>query len=418
MQENQYTNFLKFIDTAAKIADIPSEDYTILRYPERELKVSIPLKRDDNTVCVLEGYRVQHSTLRGPGKGGIRYHHHVDIDDVKALAAMMTFKCAVVNVPFGGAKGGIALEPRDFSTAELERITRRYTWAISPIIGPEKDIPAPDVGSNAQIMNWIMDTYSMDKGHLIRGVVTGKDISVGGSLGRQQATGRGITIIALETLKALNKDIKDMRVAIQGMGNVGEISALLLHEKGAKIIAISDISGGLYAKDGLDIESISKFLDKGKNLLKDYNAPADAIRINNKELLETDCDILIPAAIGNQITEENANNIKAKIIIEAANGPTSDDADLILEKKGVLIVPDILANAGGVTVSYCEWVQNLQSMSWEEKDINVILEKIMTDAFSNVYNTAQKHNCSMRYGAIIVALNRLIDVSKKRGIYP
>lgn len=417
MKNNEFENFLKFIDTAAAIAKIPANDYITLKYPERELKVSVPLKMDDGSVKVFEGYRVQHSTLRGPGKGGIRFHHHVDIDDVKALAAMMTFKCAIVNLPFGGAKGGITANPRELTLNELERLTRRYTSSILPIIGPEKDIPAPDVGSNAQVMDWIMDTFSMNKGYPIQGVVTGKDIDVGGSLGRKEATGRGITITALEILKVIGKGIQDMKVAIQGMGNVGSIAARLLYEKGAKITAVSDVSGAIYNKDGLDIPSIIDFLQEGKNLLKDYSTK-NCVQINNQELLVSDCDILIPSAIENQITVNNADNIKAKIIIEGANGPTSEEADKILYNKGVIIVPDILANSGGVVVSYCEWVQNIQSIIWDEKDVNNMLEKILVKAFEEVYTTAKKHKCSLRYGAIILALNRLTTTLKRRGMYP
>ncbi|MDD4316540.1 MAG: Glu/Leu/Phe/Val dehydrogenase [Clostridia bacterium] len=416
-RENQYENFLKFLDKAAEVMHMPQDEYIILKYPERELKVSLPLKKDDGSVQVYDGYRVQHSTLRGPGKGGIRIHQHVDIDDVKALAAMMTFKCAIVNLPFGGAKGGICVNPSTLSITELERLTRRYTSAILPIIGPEKDVPAPDVGSNSQIMDWVMDTYSMTKGYPIQSVVTGKDIDVGGSLGRKEATGRGITIITQQMMKALDKDIRQMRIAIQGMGNVGSISATLLHEKGAKIVAVSDVSGGLYNKNGLDIPVIIGFIDSGKRLLKDYDDGVSA-HITNAELIRTDCDILIPAAMENQITAENADDIKASVIVEAANGPTSKEADEMLNSRGVLIVPDILANAGGVVVSYCEWVQNIQSIIWEEDDVNHMLERIMTRAFNEVYESAVNYNCRMRYGAIILALKRLTNTFKKRGMYP
>lgn len=416
-RENQYENFMKFIDKAAEIMQLSADEYITLKHPERELKVSLPLKMDDGSIKVLEGYRVQHSTLRGPGKGGIRIHQNVDIDDVKALAAMMTFKCAIVNLPFGGAKGGICINPSDLSKNELERLTRRYTSAILPIIGPEKDVPAPDVGSNSQIMDWVMDTFSMTKGYPIQGVVTGKDIDVGGSLGRNEATGRGITIIATQMMNTLGKDITKMRIAIQGMGNVGSISATLLFDVGTKIVAVSDVSGGIYNPNGLDIPAVVSFLDKGKRLLKDYN-DGESVHITNAELLRADCDILIPAAMENQITAENANDIKASIVIEAANGPTSKEADEILHSRGVLVVPDILANAGGVVVSYCEWVQNIQSIMWEESDVNHMLERMMTRAFNEVYENAEKYNCRMRYGAIILALRRLTNTLKKRGMYP
>lgn len=417
MSKNQYDNFLSFMDKAASIINMPPDDYIILKYPEREVKVSVPIKRDDGSIKVYEGYRIQHSSLRGPGKGGVRFHPDIRTNDIKALAAMMTFKCAVVDIPFGGAKGGVRVNPRDLSPSELERLTRRYTLAIMPIIGPKRDILAPDVGTNSQVMNWVMDTYSINKAYPSQGVVTGKDIEVGGSLGRQEATGRGITIITLETMKALGKDIKDMRIAIQGMGNLGSVASRMLYEKGAKIVAVSDVSEGLYNQDGLDIISIINFLDKGKRLISEYSDNKSR-HITNKELLEIECDILIPAALENQLTKENADNIKASIIIEGANGPTSIEADKILNAKGVIIVPDILTNAGGVVVSYCEWVQNIQSLVWEEDEVNRLMEKIMIKAFYEVFKTSKKYDCSMRYGAFIVALNRLISTLKKRGLYP
>ncbi len=416
-RESQYQNFMNFIEKAAEIMQLSPNDYITLKQPERELKVSLPLKMDNGEIKVFEGYRVQHSTLRGPGKGGIRYHTTVDIDDIKALAAMMTFKCAIVNLPFGGAKGGICVNPSELSYSELERLTRRYTSAILPIIGPEKDIPAPDVGSNSQIMDWVMDTYSMTKGYPIQGVVTGKDIDVGGSLGRNEATGRGITIITKEIMKTLGKDFSELRIAIQGMGNVGSISATLLYESGAKIVAVSDVSGGIFNKDGLNIPAITSFLDKGKRLLKDYD-DGTSVHITNAELLATECDILIPAAMENQITAKNADAIKASVVVEAANGPTSNEADEMLRSRGIRVVPDILANAGGVVVSYCEWVQNIQSIMWEESDVNNMLERIMTKAYSEVFDNAIKYNCTMRYGAIILALRRLTNTLKKRGMYP
>lgn len=416
MNKNPFDNFLMFLDNAAGIAKIPENDYVQLRYPERELKVSLPIIMDNGLRRVFEGYRVQYSTLRGPGKGGIRYHSHVDIDDVKALAAMMAFKCAVVNIPYGGAKGGITVNPRELSVRELEKLTRRYTTAILPIIGPEKDIPAPDVGSSAQIMDWVMDTYSMNMGYTVHGVVTGKDIDAGGSLGRNEATGRGITIAILEALKTLDKDIKDMRVSIQGMGNVGGVSAELLYNSGARVVAVSDVSGGLYNANGLDIPAINKFLSGGR-LLSEYIDEKNTV-LSNQEVLTCDCDILIPAALENQITEENANDIKAGIIVEAANGPTSEGADKILAKRGILVVPDILANAGGVVVSYCEWVQNIQSLIWDEADVNKMLRRILARAFGEVYATMQEYNCTMRYGAYILALKRLVNTAKLRGLYP
>jgi glutamate dehydrogenase (NAD(P)+) len=339
----------------------------------------------------------------------------VEINDIRALAAMMTFKCAIVNIPYGGAKGGLTVNPRELSMGELERLTRKYTTAIMPFIGPEKDIPAPDVGSNSQVMDWIMDTYSANKGYPVYGVVTGKDIDVGGSLGRNEATGRGLTIIAIRTLQTLNQDIKGKRVAIQGMGNVGSITANFLHQSGAKIIAVSDVSGGIYSEKGIDIPDVLNYLDKGRNLLEGYKG--DFVRITNSELLECDCDILIPAALENQITEKNADKIKAGIIIEAANGPTSEEADAILNSKNVLVVPDILANAGGVVVSYLEWVQNLQGLLWDEDEVNDRLRKIMSKAFDEVYQNAMEYKCNMRNGAYALALKRLLAAAQKRGVH-
>lgn len=417
MRDNPFDNFLLFLDKAATIAGIDPAEYLFLRQAERELKVSLPVRMDDGSFKVFEGYRVQHSTLRGPGKGGVRFHPHVDIDDVRALAAMMTFKCAVVNIPYGGAKGGVRLDKRALSRAELERITRRYTAAIFPIIGPEKDIPAPDVGTDAQTMDWMMDSYSMFKGYTVHGVVTGKDIDVGGSVGRKEATGRGINIVTHALLKNKGLSIKDMKIAIQGMGNVGSVSACLFHEDGAKVIALSDVSGGVYCEDGLPVPEIVAFLNEGEKLLENFHK--EGIKhITNAELLVCDCDILVPAALENQITVDNANDIKAKFIIEAANGPTQSEADEILEKKGIIVVPDILANAGGVIASYCEWVQNIQSIIWEEQNIVSMLTHILMKAFKDVFSTSQTYGCSLRFGAFILAIKRLCITFKRRGIYP
>lgn len=413
---NPFDNFITVLDKAANIANIPIDDYFILKYPERELKVSIPIKMDNGEARVFEGYRVQHSTLRGPGKGGVRYHPGVNIDEVRALAAWMTFKCAVVNVPYGGAKGGIICNPRELSQNELERLTRRYTSMILPIIGPERDIPAPDLGTNSQIMDWMMDTYSMHQGYLVAGVVTGKHVEVGGSQGRYAATGHGIDYVLLEVLKKKGNKINDTTIAIQGMGNVGSISAEVLYNEGGKIVAVSDVSGGVYNKNGLDIPAIVKFLDKGKNLLIDYKG--DCSHITNCELLLTECDVLIPAALENQITADIAKELKANMIIEAANGPTTVEADAILEERGIKLVPDILANSGGVIVSYCEWIQNMQSISWEEADVNDMLKDFMVKAFNNVYDTAKELKVSLRIAAYVVALRRLVASKKYRGIYP
>ena len=415
-QYNPYDNFLSVLDKAAKAVGMKEEDYVLIKYPERELKVSVPVKMDDGSVRVFEGYRVQHSTSRGPCKGGIRYHQSVNEDEVKALAAWMSFKCAVVNIPYGGAKGGIKVDPSTLSKGELERLTRRYTAMILPIIGPEKDIPAPGVGTNAQVMDWIMDTYSMMNGYTIPGVVTGKDLEVGGSLGRPEATGRGVMIITMEVLDKYKLAPEDVSVAVQGMGNVGSVAAKLLYEKGCKIVAVSDVSGGIRNYDGLNIPEICNFV-KQKKLLKDYNA--DGVEhIDNHALLTTKCDILIPAALENQITGDIAKELNCRLVIEAANGPTTVEADAVLEERGIVVLPDILTNAGGVIVSYCEWVQNLQSLTWDENDVNATLFKVMTRALTDVYHKARDYKISYRLAAYAVAIERLCTAKKKRGIFP
>jgi glutamate dehydrogenase (NAD(P)+) len=412
---NPYNNFLDVLEQAALEIELSRNEYETIKYPERELKVSIPIEMDDGTLRVFEGYRVQHSTLRGPGKGGIRYHPDVNIDEVKALAAWMTFKCAVVNIPYGGAKGGITVDPKTLSHNELKRLTRRYTTMILPLIGPERDIPAPDVGTNAQVMDWIMDTYSIMKGYTVPGVVTGKHIDIGGSLGRAEATGRGVMIITEEMLIKLGKNIKDCKIAIQGMGNVGGTSAKLFVEAGCKIIAISNVSGGLYCSDGLDLSEIMDFTKEFP--ITEYKKKG-VKHISNKDLITSDCDVLVLAALENQVTAEIASNIKASMIVEGANGPTTVEADKILNEKGIIIVPDILANAGGVVVSYCEWVQNLQSLNWDENDVNLTLKKVMVRAFDSVYDIAKKRGIPMRLAAYIVALERLCVSRNLRGIFP
>ena len=413
---NPYDNFLSVLDKAAKAVGMKEEEYVLIKYPERELKVSVPVKMDDGSVRVFEGYRVQHSTSRGPCKGGIRYHQSVNEDEVKALAAWMSCKCAVVNIPYGGAKGGIKVDPSTLSRGELERLTRRYTAMILPIIGPEKDIPAPDVGTNAQVMDWIMDTYSMMNGYTIPGVVTGKDLEVGGSLGRPEATGRGVMIITMEVLDKYKLGPSDVSIAVQGMGNVGSVAARLLFEKGCKVVAVSDVSGGIRNVNGLNIPEICDFV-KQRRLLKDYNAEG-VEHIDNHALLTTKCDILIPAALENQITEEIAKELNCRLIIEAANGPTTVEADAVLEQRGIVVLPDILTNAGGVIVSYCEWVQNLQSLTWDENDVNATLFKVMTRALTDVYHKARDYMISYRLAAYAVAIERLCTAKKKRGIFP
>lgn len=410
---NPFDNFVAVMDKAAGVMGISEEDYLTFKYPERELKVALPVRMDDGSLKVFEGFRIQHSTLRGPAKGGVRYHQNVNVDEVRALSAWMTFKCAVAAIPYGGGKGGIVCRPREMSKGELERLTRTYIDKISAIISPNTDIPAPDVGTNAQTMDWMVDEYSKLKGESVYGIVTGKSIEIGGSKGRNEATGRGVCFVTLEMMKKYNMKPEDCKIVIQGMGNVGSISAKLLEEEGAKIVAVSDVSCAIYNENGLDIAGIYKYLDSGKNLLDGYTG--DCKRITNAELLELPCDILIPAALENQITAENADRIKAKIVIEAANGPTSVEADEILNKKGVKVLPDILSNSGGVIVSYFEWVQNLQNFYWEEDDVNAKLKRQIVGAFNDVFDAREKYDCTFRVAAYIVALNRLVTAKKLRG---
>lgn len=415
---NPYDNVVSVVSNAASILGYQKSDYEAILHPERELKVSVPIRMDDGSVRVFEGYRVQHSTSRGPAKGGIRYHQNVNIDEVKALAAWMTFKCAVVNIPYGGGKGGIICDPSELSESEIRSLTRRFTAMIAPIIGPDQDIPAPDVGTNANVMGWIMDTYSMLKGHCIPGVVTGKPLELGGALGRGEATGRGVMITSLNALRALHIPISGTTAAIQGMGNVGSVTAKLLHMAGMKIIAVSDVSGGLYCPDGLDIPDILTYLSSQRgNPLTDYRKE-NVAHITNQELLEIDATLLVPAALENQINSDNAGRIRAKVIVEGANGPTSVEADQILQERGITLVPDILANAGGVVVSYFEWVQNIQSVSWSEEYVNDQLRAIMNQAFKAVWDISEEKNTTLRTGAYLIAVKRVVDAKNLRGIWP
>lgn len=415
---NPYDNVVSTVNKAAAILGYSHSDYEAVLYPERELKVSVPVCMDDGSVRVFEGYRVQHSTSRGPAKGGIRYHQNVNEDEVKALAAWMTFKCAVVNIPYGGGKGGIVCDPTTLSEEELRRLTRRFTAMIAPIIGPDQDIPAPDVGTNATVMGWIMDTYSMLKGHCVPGVVTGKPLELGGALGRSEATGRGVMITSLNVLRALQIPISGTTAVVQGMGNVGSVSAKLLHMAGMKILGVSDVSGGLYCEDGLDIPDILAYINaKRGNLLEGYEKE-NVKHITNEELLELETTLLVPAALENQIHKDNADRIRAKVIVEAANGPTSIEADEILQKKGIVLVPDILANAGGVVVSYFEWVQNIQSVSWSEEHVNEQLKAIMDQAFKAVWDISKEKETTLRTGAYLIAVKRVVDAKNLRGIWP
>jgi len=385
-----------------------------LRHPHRALVVSVPVAMDDGRTEIFEGFRVQHDNALGPTKGGIRYHPDVSLEEVTALAMLMTWKCALMGLPYGGAKGGVRCEPRTLSRRELERLTRRYTAEIFLIIGPEHDIPAPDMGTDEQVMAWMMDTYSMQRGMTSPGVVTGKPILLGGSRGRREATGRGVYTIVLETAKKIGFDPKRMTVAVQGFGNVGSVAAQLLAENGCRVIAVSDSKGGIYNPKGLDVPRLLRERLAG-GILPDYG---DADRISQAELLALECDVLIPAALGGQITAANAPTVRARIIAEGANGPTTPEADQILREQKVLVLPDILANAGGVTVSYFEWVQDLQFYFWTEQEINTRLTEIMTAAFTRVWGYAQAEGVDLRTAALMLAAQRVAEAHRLRGLYP
>jgi len=387
-----------------------------LKRVERALIVSIPIILDDGSLQIFEGYRVQHSTVRGPGKGGLRFAPNVNLDEVKALATWMTWKCSLLKLPLGGAKGGICVNPRELSKNELEKLTRRFTTEIINIIGPDIDIPAPDVNTNAQIMAWIMDTYSMNKGRTVPGVVTGKPIEIGGSVGRNSATGMGLYYIIEAMCEKLNIKLESQSIIIQGFGNVGGWIASLLYERGCKIFAVSDISGGLYYSEGLKIDKLLEWTKDG-NYLKDYKDENYKL-ITNTELLTTECDILIPAALENQIIKENANEIKCKIILEGANGPTTPEADQILFDKGIYVIPDILANAGGVCVSYFEYVQDIHAYFWDLERINKELKRIMIEAFEDVYTLHKERKIPLRTAAYIIAVSRIAKAFDLRGIFP
>ncbi len=401
-------------DLAADLLDLPSGIRRRLRVPRRELKVAVPVRMDDGDVMVYEGYRVQHNLARGPAKGGIRYHPDVDIDTVRALAMWMSWKCALVNIPFGGAKGGVAVDPRQLSLGELERLTRRYAAEISIIIGPESDIPAPDMNTNAQTMAWIMDTLSIHRGHTVRAAVTGKPLHIGGSEGRVEATARGLIYVLYESLKLLELSPPATRIAIQGFGNVGGNAARMLHKDGLPIVAVSDMYGGLYHPRGLDIAAAQAHVQRTGSVV----GYPEAEPISNADLLELPCEVLIPAALGNQITSENAHRIQARILAEAANGPTTPEADVILQEQGTFVIPDILGNAGGVIVSYFEWVQGLQEYFWSEQEVNLNLERIIVKAFHDVMRVVTEQQHYARTAAYLLAVRRVADAAETRGVYP
>ena len=411
---NPYEVAVKRLEDTGKLLNISSDVIEILKHPRRVIVTSLPVRRDNQKIDVFTGYLVLHNPWRGPYKGGIRYHPKVDLDEVKALAMWMTWKCAVADIPYGGAKGGIACNPKEMSRGEIERLTRRFTATLMDDLGPFKYVPAPDVYTDEQVMAWIMDTYSTIKGYSVPEVVTGKPVSLGGSLGRREATGRGVAICAREAAKILNLDIRKLTIAIQGFGNVGSNAAKVLASMGAKIIAVSDSTGGIYNPEGINPEKLFEFKSKTGRV---SNFP-DAKNIPKDEVLTIECDILIPAALENQINGKNAKEIKAKIICEGANGPTTPEADTILSRNEVFIVPDILANTGGVTVSYFEWVQNLTRERWSEEEVNSKLEQKMIKSFYDVYRTAEKENVDMRTAAMILAVKRVRDAFEKAGLFP
>lgn len=412
---NPYDVAVAQFDEAADRLGLSQSMRAILRKPKRELIVNFPVRMDNGDVEMFTGYRVQHNINRGPAKGGIRFSPEVSLDEVRALAMWMTWKCAVVGIPFGGAKGGVICDPHKMSRAELERLTRRYATEISILIGPDSDIPAPDMNTNPQIMGWIMDTYSMHQGYSVPAVITGKPLAIGGSEGRLEATARGVMVVTRDAMRDLSMNPEDCRVVIQGFGNVGGITARLLHDElKCKVVAVSDISGGVYNPDGIDIHRALRHSKEHGSL----RGLADAEPATNAELLELPCDVLIPAALENQITSRNAARIKARLVIEAANGPTTPEADVILNDRGITIVPDILANAGGVTVSYFEWVQDLQRFFWAENEINHRLESIMTRSYDAVRRKSEEQDCNLRMGAYLLAVARVAEATEIRGVYP
>jgi glutamate dehydrogenase (NAD(P)+) len=402
------------LDEIAEEMGLDAELHERLRYPKRALIVTVPVKMDNGQVKTFTGYRVQHDTTLGPAKGGIRFHPEVNLGEVSSLAMLMTWKCALMGLPYGGAKGGIRCEPWNLSMGEKERMTRRYTSEIITLLGPDKDIPAPDMYTNEQTMAWIMDTYSINVGHTVPSVVTGKPVSIGGSLGRNEATGRGVAYCTRRAVQHIGMKNDAPSVVVQGFGNVGSIAARLLHESGYKIVAVSDVHGGIYNQNGIDIPRLQAYMSE-MGRVEGFTRTES---ISNSELLELPCDVLIPAALGGQITSSNAHRIKAQIIVEGANGPTSPDADLTLHDKGVLIVPDILANAGGVTVSYFEWVQGLMHLFWSEDEVNNKLEEIMGRACDQVFEMSKKNELRPRMAALRIGVGRLAEAKRLRGLYP
>lgn len=412
-EKNPFEAMSERFDRAAQLLGLDPDLYAVMRVPSREIKVYIPVRMDTGHIEVFEGFRVQHNFARGPAKGGIRYAPDVSLDEVKALSAWMTWKCAVVNVPFGGGKGGIICNPHQMSIGELERLTRRYTAELLDFLGPDKDVPAPDMNTNEQTMAWIMDTYSMHARHTVTAVVTGKPVGLGGSLGRREATGRGVMICVNEAIKRFNLTPQETRVVVQGSGNVGGIGATLMHNAGYKIIAISEIASAIHNPNGIDVPAALEYLRVNRT----FEGFTGAELISNKELLELECDVLAPCATENQITSENADRIRCRILAEGANGPTTPKADRILHENGVFVIPDILANAGGVTVSYFEWVQDRMGYFWQESEVNARLEEKMVASFNELCHYADKHDVDTRTAAYMLAIDRVGYDTRMRGIY-
>ncbi|HVE79565.1 MAG TPA: Glu/Leu/Phe/Val dehydrogenase [Gemmatimonadaceae bacterium] len=412
-EENPFEAMMSRFDRAAQLLDLEPGLYKVLRHPEKQIIVSVPVLMDSGEVEVFTGYRVLYNTSRGPAKGGIRFDMQVNLDEVKALAAWMTWKCAVVNLPFGGSKGGVICDPLKMSVGELERLTRRYTAGIIATLGPDSDVPAPDVNTNERVMAWVMDTYSMHVRHTVTAVVTGKPVEMGGSLGRREATGRGCMIVTKEALRHLGMPVQGTTIAVQGFGNVGSVAATLLEREGCKIVAISDRAGGFHNRAGVDVDAAVAHVREKRSL----EGFAGGDRITNEELLTLDVDVLVPAALENVITSKNAQNVRARIICEGANGPTTAGADAVLDEKGIFVIPDILANAGGVTVSYFEWVQDRGGYFWSEDTVNNRLTEIMCRSFADVLDLSRQHKVNMRTAAYMVSISRVATVHRLRGIY-
>ncbi|MDW8406567.1 MAG: Glu/Leu/Phe/Val dehydrogenase [Anaerolineae bacterium] len=406
---------LRQFDCAIPFLNLKAGIIEMLKRCKRELTVTFPVKMDDGSVRIFTGYRVHHNTARGPSKGGIRYSPHVDLDEVRALAMWMTWKCAVVNIPYGGAKGGVICDPRQLSLHELEGLTRRYATEIAMLLGPDRDVPAPDMGTNPQIMAWIMDTYSMHHGYSVPAVVTGKPVNIGGSAGRLEATGRGVMFTVAEAFKTFGWQLAGAEVVVQGFGNVGSITALTAHQMGCKVVAVSDIEGGIYNPAGLNIPKLLQYVKEFRTVV----GFSEAEQITNDELLALPCDILVPAATENQLTRVTAPRVRArKLVAEGANGPTTPEADAILKDMGLIVIPDILCNAGGVVVSYFEWVQDLQQLFWEEETVTDQLRRIMVRSFHDVYNRAKELNTTMRNAALVLGIGRVAEATMTRGLYP